>query len=654
MRGNFARYFTANRLVSWPLWKTAVSGVLALAIAGSGAGAAVAAVSAASAASSAAPVSSAVATPAPTAVPVDASWLSLKWDAVEIADPQERATEAQITMQINVSQQKLGLDLYESNSVTGKKSAFNDADVTVTLTCVSLDEVQDAANKYENDASKEGAVTDYPIAKGTSSLLIDKLNPGKYTVSVACADKNYIMPAAQNVTVKEKVTYKKTDKKAATATTADLKEDQVDTNTGGETVTLASTKNTKAYVIPAKDASYTWAAADGSNYLYYRDGSKSPYKVELGTGNDSGGQTVSYIKKATYDAAMAASLAPAGSTTASGSSVKPAMVLPGVFAARIGAYRLLSAPVEETPTPSPTPTATETPAPSPTPTATETPAASPTPTATATAAASPTPTATATPTASPTASPSPVPTATPVAVFELYSDTNGGVVQNDAAAALLKLPAVATLILGGNTSAGGQVQGIDISYHQGSIDFNAVKAAGVNFVIIRVGYRGYGSGKVVLDPNFHTYMKAAKAAGLRVGVYFFSQAINAQEGVEEASAAINAVAAYGLDYPIFIDSEYSTSRRTGRADGLSQAARTEAVVAFCETVKNSGYRTGVYASSSWYRNQLNYATVSQYTVWNAHYGVASSPISCAMWQYTSKGQVSGISTNVDLNISYIG
>ena len=107
MRGNFARYFTANRLVSWPLWKTAVFGVLALAIAGSGAGVVVAAVSAASAASSAAPVSSAVATPAPTAVPVDASWLSLKWDAVEIADPQERATEAQITMQISVSQQKL-------------------------------------------------------------------------------------------------------------------------------------------------------------------------------------------------------------------------------------------------------------------------------------------------------------------------------------------------------------------------------------------------------------------------------------------------------------------------------------------------------------------------------------------------------------------
>ncbi|MCI2046359.1 MAG: glycoside hydrolase family 25 protein [Faecalibacterium sp.] len=203
------------------------------------------------------------------------------------------------------------------------------------------------------------------------------------------------------------------------------------------------------------------------------------------------------------------------------------------------------------------------------------------------------------------------------------------------------------------TAANGQVNGIDVSKYQGTIDWNAVKASGISFVIIRCGYRGYESGAIVEDARFRANIQGARAAGLRVGVYFFSQAINEQEAVEEASACLNLVSGYGLNYPIFFDSEYSTSARTGRADGLSKGDRTAAAVAFCETVRNSGYSAGVYASKNWYANQLNYATVSQYCVWNARYGSAPG-LSCNMWQYTSQGTVSGISGRVDLNISYMG
>lgn len=649
MKGNIARYFTANRLASWPLWKTLVSGVLAVAIAGSGTGAAVAAVSAAAAtpAPTAAATAAPTQEPTPTPVKMDASWLSLKWDATDIVGPAMRATNAQVSMEVNVSQQKIGLDLYETNSVTGKKSAFSGAAVTVTLTCVSLTEVEDKENLYDSEAGKEGAVTTYPMAKGTASLLIDKLNPGKYTLSVSSDDKSFIMPAAQNVTVKEKVAYKKTDTKAQAQTEATKQEDQKPTNTGGETVTLAPTKNTKAYIVAVTDSKYLWTSG-GSYYLYYANGTKSPYKVTLGSGSDASGNAVTYLKSAAYDAAAAAALAtptPAPSVSPSPSpSISPS---PSPSASP----SLSPSPTTEpSASPSPSPSAEPSASPSPSP---EQPSASPdaaagAPTAVLAAAVPQLLTKYASVSAQSSVAAA---TAAPVASYELFSEANGAAVENT----VFLLPAASALILGASNAAGsGQVQGIDISYHQGTIDFNAVKAAGVDFVIIRVGYRGYESGKIVADPKFDTYIQGAKAAGLRVGVYFFSQAINAEEGVEEASAALNAVSKYGLDYPIFIDSEYSSGAKTGRADGISQAARTEAVVAFCETVRNSGYRAGIYASTYWYRTQLNFATVSQYTVWNAHYGVSASDIPCALWQYTSKGSVSGISTSVDLNISYIG
>lgn len=195
-------------------------------------------------------------------------------------------------------------------------------------------------------------------------------------------------------------------------------------------------------------------------------------------------------------------------------------------------------------------------------------------------------------------------------------------------------------------------RGIDVSKYQGNIDWGAVAASGINFAIIRVGYRGSSSGALVQDPYFKKNISGATKAGIKVGLYFFTQAVNEAEAVEEASMAMSLASGYKVTYPIFIDTESASG---GRANGLSKSARTAVVKAFCQTVRNGGYKAGVYASKSWYANQLNAAALNGYCIWVAQYNS-----SCTysgkydMWQYSSKGSVSGIKGNVDMNISYTG
>ena len=195
-------------------------------------------------------------------------------------------------------------------------------------------------------------------------------------------------------------------------------------------------------------------------------------------------------------------------------------------------------------------------------------------------------------------------------------------------------------------------RGIDVSKYQGNIDWGAVAASGINFAIIRVGYRGSSSGALVQDPNFKKNISGATKAGIKVGLYFFTQAVNEAEAVEEASMAMSLASGYKVTYPIFIDTERASD---GRANGLSKSARTAVVKAFCQTIRNGGYKAGVYASKSWYANQLNASALNGYCIWVAQYNS-----SCTysgkydMWQYSSKGSVSGIKGNVDMNISYTG
>lgn len=195
--------------------------------------------------------------------------------------------------------------------------------------------------------------------------------------------------------------------------------------------------------------------------------------------------------------------------------------------------------------------------------------------------------------------------------------------------------------------------GIDVSKWQGNIDWDKVNNAGVEFVMIRAGYRGSKTGALVEDPNFLVNIRGAKKAGLKVGVYFFTQAVNEVEAVEEASMVIALCDGYNLDYPVIIDSEGAGGE--GRADSLDVETRTKVCEAFCETIESAGYEAGVYASRSWYNANLETDELDDYRIWLAEY--RSTPLYSGyydMWQYTSKGKIDGIEGNVDLNISYMG
>ncbi len=208
----------------------------------------------------------------------------------------------------------------------------------------------------------------------------------------------------------------------------------------------------------------------------------------------------------------------------------------------------------------------------------------------------------------------------------------------------------------GVLQTGSGVMGIDVSKHNGNIDWNAVKKSGVSYVIIRCGYRGYTQGSLIIDSKFEQNIKGATAAGLKVGVYFFSQAIDEVEAVEEASFVLDAVKNYKISYPIFLDVEYSgAAGNKGRADGLSKSARTAVCKAFCETIRSGGYTAGVYANRTWLEGKIDPSQLSSHKIWLAQY--AATPTYTGrydMWQYTCTGKVSGISGNVDLNLSYMG
>lgn len=193
--------------------------------------------------------------------------------------------------------------------------------------------------------------------------------------------------------------------------------------------------------------------------------------------------------------------------------------------------------------------------------------------------------------------------------------------------------------------------GIDVSKWNGDIDWDKAKNAGVEFAIVRAGYRGSVTGSLVQDIYFDANMKGAAVSGVPVGVYFFTQATNEVEAVEEASAVLSWVREYEITYPIFIDTEGAGGN--GRADGLDIDTRTLVCEAFCRTIENAGYQAGIYASRNWYNNNLHTQRLENYYIWLAEY--RSVPLYQGyyrMWQYSSKGRIDGINGNVDMNIMY--
>lgn len=203
----------------------------------------------------------------------------------------------------------------------------------------------------------------------------------------------------------------------------------------------------------------------------------------------------------------------------------------------------------------------------------------------------------------------------------------------------------------GSLNTGSGVLGIDVSTWNGNIDWNQVKNAGVSYVIIRTGFRGSTQGALIEDAKFKQNIQGATAAGLKVGVYFFTQAVNEVEAVEEASMVLNQIRNYKISYPVFIDVESSG----GRADGLDSATRTKVINAFCQTIQNSGYRAGIYANKTWLNQKMNISALSGYKIWLAQYNTQVTYSGrYDMWQYSDKGRIPGISTNVDMNLSYMG
>lgn len=203
----------------------------------------------------------------------------------------------------------------------------------------------------------------------------------------------------------------------------------------------------------------------------------------------------------------------------------------------------------------------------------------------------------------------------------------------------------------GALEMGDGVVGIDVSKWNGIIDWDAVKNSGISYVIIRCGYRGSSQGKLIEDPKFKTNIEGATAAGLKVGVYFFSQAVDEVEAVEEASMVLEQVRNYKLSYPIFLDVESSG----GRGDAIDRATRTAVCRAFCRTIQNENYTVGIYANKEWFEGKINVSELGNCKIWLAQY--AATPTYAGrydIWQYRATGNVSGISGDVDFNISYLG
>jgi GH25 family lysozyme M1 (1,4-beta-N-acetylmuramidase) len=203
----------------------------------------------------------------------------------------------------------------------------------------------------------------------------------------------------------------------------------------------------------------------------------------------------------------------------------------------------------------------------------------------------------------------------------------------------------------GALNNGSGTLGIDVSKYQPSINWSSVKDSGIDFVIIRCGYRGASTGALIEDPYFKSHIKGAKSAGLKVGVYFFSTALSEAEAVEEASMCAALCSGYGLNYPVFLDVE--SSSRPGY-NTLSASQRTANIKAFCQTIASAGYTPGLYANKTWLSEKINTSSLSC-KIWLAQYNANGPTYSGRydIWQYTSKGSVNGISGNVDMNKSYL-
>lgn len=191
--------------------------------------------------------------------------------------------------------------------------------------------------------------------------------------------------------------------------------------------------------------------------------------------------------------------------------------------------------------------------------------------------------------------------------------------------------------------------GVDVSSYQNQVDWKRVAADGVELAMVRLGYRGYSSGTMNLDPYFEENVKGASNADLYVGVYFFSQAVTKEEAMDEARFVLRKIRGMKIDGPIAYDMEYIPG--ADRINGLTVEEKTELADAFCQVIEENGYRAMIYGNPTWFTEDVNLSALSHRGIWLAHYiDMTRWPYGYWMWQYTDQGIVDGIEGTCDLNI----
>ena len=194
---------------------------------------------------------------------------------------------------------------------------------------------------------------------------------------------------------------------------------------------------------------------------------------------------------------------------------------------------------------------------------------------------------------------------------------------------------------------------VDISKYQGEVDFYQLKDAGIDYVMLRVGARGYGSGKIMIDEYFATNIQKATEAGLDIGVYFYSQALTEAEAVEEANVVIQNLTGYTIQYPVAFDMEY-VENDTARVEALSRADKTVITKAFLDTIQAAGYRGIIYGNKEWLIKRIDLSQLKDYEIWlSQQKDIPDYPYKFSMWQYTTSAEIHGIDGYANLNICFI-
>lgn len=644
---NPMKYFSGNAFARLPLYKLVAGGSAVVLTASIGLG-----VMAASFTPQAQPEP----TPEPTAIV----------EATPTPTPEPTATpepDKDLYVDVTVVQQDIGVELYTLPTTTPESASDKDEDAEEKLPLLDV-----AATVTLTD--KDGKTTDYELDTKTGTALAEEVEPGDYTVTVQPIE-GYVTPESKTVTVNEKVVYKADvaavkEKIVQASQVNESAEDSASKNAGAapiveevtDTVTYAESAKTET----GKTTTYT-AKLSSSGHLLLSDGTETPYLPVYKDGTkDLAGAKRDDSYAAAHSMAVwlpgaADAIVPLAVTTRVIHHADDNEGIMGVDENVESGSSSASGDSESTPTPTPEQEATPTPEPE----------------------ATATPEPTATPTPAPTATPAPTPvdrtagfpheieasklagygfdvTSTETVEYQYtgWQNIDGATYYYDPAT---HQPVTGNQVIQGNVYTFGAdgalnrtARGIDVSKFQGSIDWNAVKADGITFAIIRCGYRGYGSGALVEDSTYRANIRGAINAGLKVGVYFYSQATNEAEAVEEASMVLSLVSGYSLPLGVYYDTE-KVAGDTGRADTISAAQRTACAVAFCETIRNSGYSAGVYSYASWFYNSLNFANISKYNIWIAQYrDTLNFSYKYNIWQYTGSGHVNGISKPVDMNI----